>query len=255
MDRRSEVRAVIDGHHPRFGRIVPWTLDAFIFFSALSVGIETEPNLPSWAVRFLALAEIVIVAVFTVEYALRIYAAENRWRYIRSFWGLVDLAAILPFYLSLGWVDLRGVRVLRLLRLFRLLKIARYSAAADRLGAAIFDVKEELIVFGAFAIVTLYLCAVGIYYFEHDAQPQKFVSVFDCMWWAAVTLTTVGYGDIYPITTGGRIFTVLVLFLALGVIAVPTGLVGSALMKLRGKGELSVDHGDKPAGRGPDGAG
>ncbi len=246
MDWRGQIRRALNGEDPRLGRAVFWVLDGFIVFSALSVGLETEPSLPAWVLRFLGVAEIVTVAVFTVEYALRIFAAENRWAYIRSFWGLVDLVAIAPFYLALG-IDLRGVRALRLLRLFRLLKIARYSRATERLGTAIKEVREELVVFGAFSLVTLYLCAIGIYNFEHDAQPDKFASVFDSMWWAAVTLTTVGYGDIYPVTAGGRIFTVLVLFLALGVIAVPTGLVGSALMKLRGKEEEpALERAERP---------
>ena len=91
----------------------------------------------------------------------------------------------------------------------------------------------ELIVFVGFALFTLYLCGIGIYYFEHAAQPKAFASVFDGMWWATVTLTTVGYGDVYPITAGGRAFTVVVLFMALGAIAVPTGLISAALTRLR----------------------
>jgi voltage-gated potassium channel len=112
--------------------------------------------------------------------------------------------------------------------------MARYTGAIERLTAAIRMVREELIVFGVVACLTLYLCAIGIYYFENEAQPEAFSSVFSSMWWAAVTLTTVGYGDVYPVTTGGRIFTIVVLFMALGVVAIPTGLVSSALTKLRG---------------------
>ena len=89
--------------------------------------------------------------------------------------------------------------------------------------------------FGAAAVIVLYVCALVIYQFEHDAQPDAFASVFDAMWWAAVTLTTVGYGDVYPVTPVGRIFTVLMLFVALGIIAVPTGLVASALSAIRAK--------------------
>ena len=117
--------------------------------------------------------------------------------------------------------------------MFRLLKMIRYSGAADRIGASFRMVREELIVFGLTSFLTLYFCAIGIYYFEHEVQPDKFSSVFDSMWWSAVTLTTVGYGDSYPITAGGKIFTVLVLFVALGVIAIPTGLVSSALGRVR----------------------
>lgn len=93
--------------------------------------------------------------------------------------------------------------------------------------------KEELIVFGAAALIIFYLASVGIYFFENEAQPQNYGSVFSSMWWAVATLTTVGYGDVYPITAGGRIFTFFVLITGLGVVAVPTGLIASALSQAR----------------------
>lgn len=95
---------------------------------------------------------------------------------------------------------------------------------------------------GAAAVVVLYVCALVIYQFEHDAQPEAFASVLDAMWWAAVTLTTVGYGDIYPVTPIGRLFTVLMLFVALGIIAIPTGLVASALSAIRAKEAAAEDR-------------
>jgi voltage-gated potassium channel len=232
MDWRTHVRTALDGEHPRIGRSVVLVLYALIIFSTLSISIETLPDLPSWAISVLADAEFAVVGVFTVEYVLRIATAPDRLAYVRSFFGIVDLLAILPFYLSLG-VDLRALRAIRLLRLFRLLKIARYSAATRRMGIAIRSAKDELIIFGSCAVFILYLCAIGIYYFEHDAQPEAFSSVFAAMWWAAVTLTTVGYGDVYPVTIGGRVFTVVVLFVALGVIAIPTGVISSAMARLR----------------------
>jgi voltage-gated potassium channel len=237
MDWRAHVRTALDGNHPGVGRGIKFCIFGLIVFSTLAIGVETLPDLPHWMRVGLAVAEVVVVAVFTVEYALRIAVAPDRLAYVRSFWGIIDLVAILPFYLGLLFagfgVDLRAVRALRLLRLFRLLKMARYSIAMDRLAAAFRMVREELVVFGVAALVTLYLAAIGIYYFENEAQPEAFSSVFASMWWAAVTLTTVGYGDIYPVTTGGRIFTVVMLLVALGVIAVPTGLVSSALSRVR----------------------
>src|SRR5690606_11869895 len=149
-----------------------------------------------------------------------------------SFFGLVNLAAIAPFYLATG-LDLRSVRILRLLRLLRIIKLFRYNRAAQRLARAFVQVRHELVLFIVLIVVLLYLSAVGIYYFENEAQPDKFKSVPHSMWWALATLTTVGYGDIYPITAGGRFFTFIVLILGLGVIAVPTGLVASALTNAR----------------------
>ena len=154
--------------------------------------------------------------------------------------------AILPFYLAVG-VDLRAVRTFRLLRLIRILKLARYSAAIRRLHRAAIIVREELVLFLNVALILIFLSAVGIYYFESSSQPEQFASVFHSLWWAIVTLTTVGYGDVFPITTGGRVFTFFVLFLGLGIVAVPTGLFASALSKAREEEEDT--HGPQWADR------
>lgn len=149
-----------------------------------------------------------------------------------SFYGVIDLLAILPFYLGI-FVDLRTLRLVRVLRLLRILKLARYNMALMRFGRAIYLAKEELIIFTMASFVLLYLAAVGIYHFEHEAQPDVFRSIFDALWWAVATLTTVGYGDIYPITNGGRLFTFGILMVGLGMIAVPTGIVASSLSAIR----------------------
>lgn len=178
--------------------------------------------MPARAKRMLHYFEIVSVMVFTVEYALRVWVARPKGRYIFSFLGLVDLIAILPFYLGLV-IDLRSVRVLRLLRLFRIFKLVRYNTAVRRFHRALLIAKEELVLFLTVTIILLYLAAVGIYHFEHDAQPEAFASVFHSLWWSIITLTTVGYGDVYPITLGGRVFTFLLLIVGLGIVSVPAG--------------------------------
>ena len=249
MDWRTHARAALDGQHPVLGRSVILLLYGLIGFSAISIGIETLPNLPRWAAVLLGAGEVITVAAFTAEYALRIAIAPKKLAYVRSFFGIVDLLAILPFYLSLG-VDLRALRAYRLLRLFRLFKLARYHTALGRLGRAISMVSAELVVFALFAVFTLYLCGIGIYYFEHTVQPRAFTSVLDGMWWAVVTLTTVGYGDIYPITAGGRMFTAVVLFVALGAIAIPTGLISAALARLRAMDEDTTAVDDARGGGG-----
>jgi len=130
-------------------------------------------------------------------------------------------------------VDLRAVRVLRFFRVFRVFKVLRYTKAIQRLKNAFSDVKEELVVYVMATMILVYLASVGIYYFESEAQPKQFGSIFHCLWWAIVTLTTVGYGDAFPITVGGRIFTSVVVILGIGTVAVPTGLLASALAKPR----------------------
>lgn len=238
MEWRQQVQAALDGVHPTLGRRVVYVVYGLIFVSTLSIGVETIPVLPAWLRSTLEVAEMAVIAAFSAEYLLRIAVAPRPLRYIFSVWGLIDLVAVLPFYLSLGG-EFRAVRALRLLRLFRLIKAFRFGTAVDRMAAAFRIVREELVVFGVAALIVLYLAAVGIYYFENEAQPETFSSMFASMWWAAVTLTTVGYGDSVPVTTGGRVFTVLVLLIALGVIAVPTGLISSALSRLRQAKPLS----------------
>jgi voltage-gated potassium channel len=208
------------------------TSHAIVVASLITFSMETLPDLGARSRQWLSLLEVIAIALFTVEYALRIVAAENRLRFVFSFYGLIDLIAILPFYLSLS-VDLLAIRALRLLRVFRILKLLRYTRAMERLRSAFDEVKEELVLFLFTALLVVFLSSAGIYYFEHQVQPQAFGSIFHCMWWAIVTLTTVGYGDVYPITLGGRIFTTFVLLSGVGIVAVPAALLSSALTKAR----------------------
>jgi len=228
----ATLKQIVEGRDTPLGRGFDLGVQLLIVFSLVTFSIETLPNLSSTTFRFLQVAEAVTVILFTVEYLLRILVADRKVSFIFSFFGLVDLLAILPFYVSTG-VDLRSVRAFRLLRLFRTFKLVRYSAAIRRFHRAVLIAKEEIVLFGFAAILLLYLSAVGIYYFENEAQPEAFASVFHSLWWAVCTLTTVGYGDVYPITTGGRIFTFLVLVTGLGIVSVPAGLVASALSKAR----------------------
>src|SRR5262245_3812040 len=141
---RERVRSVLEGEHPRWGRTFEYLIYALIVVTMIGVTLETLPNLPnSWKIALAGL-EVAVVAIFTVEYVLRIFAAQKPLGYILSFWGLVDLVAIAPFYLSLG-LDLRALRSLRLLRLLRMLKALR--RAGDRIGAAFVRVREELALF------------------------------------------------------------------------------------------------------------
>lgn len=214
--------------HPVAGGLIA----ALILFSTVCFSLETLPNIRATTRVFLYYSEIIVVAIFTAEYLYRIAVSQNRLKFIFSFYGLVDLIAILPFYLATA-VDLRTLRLLRLLRLARLLKLVRYHRAIARLGKAFMLARDELIIFTLGTLILLYLAAVGIYYFEHTAQPDKFRSIFDSLWWAVTSLTTVGYGDIYPITVGGRVFAFVVLMLGLGLVAMPTGIMASALTSIK----------------------
>ena len=163
---------------------------------------------------------------------LRVFVSKKPFKYIFSFYGVIDILAILPFYLN-RFLDLRFLRAFRIFRIFRALKLIRYNKALNRFNRAFKIVKEELVLFFIVTLILLFITSAGIYSFEHEAQPDVFKSVFHSAWWSIVTLTTVGYGDVYLITLGGKVFTFFVLIIGIGIIAVPAGLVGTALSKAR----------------------
>jgi voltage-gated potassium channel len=212
----------------RIGKTFDWSVYALVIYSILTFALETLPEAARYG-AFFTWSERVVVAIFTIEYVLRI--AGGGWRYACSFYGVIDLAAILPFFLSFGIVDLRAIRTLRLLRLLRIAKLWRYAAAWQRLKSAFVEVKDELVVYCVITAALIFLASVGIYYCEHDAQPETFRSVFHAMWWAVCTLSTVGYGDVYPVTLFGKIFTAFILILGLSIVSVPSGLIASALVR------------------------
>jgi len=236
------LKQIIKTRETRAGRTLDYFIQFMILFSLVSFSIETLPDLSDVMIKSLRYLEIFTVLIFTIEYVLRIAVADKKLHYIFSFYGIIDILAILPFYLSTG-IDLRSVRVFRLFRLFRAFKLLQFSEAASRLGKAFKDVKNEFIVFFIAAMFVLYISAVGIYYFENEAQPEAFKSIFHCLWWAVATLTTVGYGDIYPITAGGKIFSSIIVFIGLGIVAVPTGLIASSLSSSLKKDEENDDKG------------
>ena len=222
--------------------VFTWCITGLILYSVLCFSLETLPDLGPSARLFLHVSEIVVVVLFTIEYLIRFALAKQRLKFVFSFYGLIDLMAILPFYLEFA-VDLRSLRLVRLLRLLRVLKLARYNMAFQRFFKALYLAKEELLIFTIASVAVLYLAAVGIYHFEHHAQPHAFRSIFDSLWWAVATLTTVGYGDIYPVTDGGRFFTFVVLIIGLGLVAMPTGIIAAALSEVRQRSDGSNDDG------------
>jgi len=224
------LKKIIEDTDTKTGRAFDLTIQILIVYSLITFSISTLPGLSHTAQQFLHLSQITVVAIFTIEYVLRIVVADRKLGYIFSFYGVIDLMAIFPFYITYA-VDLRAIRIVRLLRVFRIFKVARYVKAVERYGTAFKSIKEELVVFFGATFFLIYLSAVGIYYFEHIAQPEAVQSIFHSLWWAIATLTTVGYGDIVPITIGGKIFTFFILMIGLSIVAVPAGLLAVALQK------------------------
>ena len=227
---KQYLKNIVEINDNRKSRIFAYFIQILIFVSILSFSFETVPDLEPSTRKILRIIEIFSVIIFTIEYVLRIYVSDKKSKFIFSFFGIIDFLAILPFYLSLG-VDLRSLRALRFLRLFRILKLMRYNKAIERFSRAISLAKEEVLLFLIVTLILIYFSAVGIYYFEHEVQPENFASIFDSLWWAIITLTTVGYGDVYPITVGGKVFTFFILMIGLGIVAIPTGIISSALTK------------------------
>jgi voltage-gated potassium channel len=228
----QKIKTIVERNDTRWGRVFDICIQSLIVISLVSFSFETIPTLKEWQRELLGRLEFIIVIIFTIEYLLRIIVADRKLKFIFSFFGIIDLVAILPFYLATG-IDLRSIRAFRLFRLLRAFKIVRYSNALKRFRQAIMIAKEEFLLFLFMTLILLFLSGAGIYFFENPSQPEVFSSIFSSLWWAVATLTTVGYGDIYPITAGGKIFTFFILIIGLGIISIPTGLLASALTRAR----------------------
>jgi len=229
---KDKLKALIEDNTTKSGKMFDYFIQLLILISLVAFSVETLPNNSEETKQLLSIIEIFCVFVFSIEYVLRIYVAEKPLKYIFSFYGIIDLLAILPFYLKTT-IDLRSLRAFRIFRIFRALKLIRYNRALHRFHLAAKIVKEEIILFFMVTAILIFLSASGIYFFENEAQPALFSSIFHSLWWAIVTLTTVGYGDVFPITLGGKIFTFFVLIIGIGVVTVPAGLVATALTKAR----------------------
>ena len=229
---REKLRILVEDNTTKGGRIFDYFIQFLILVSLISFSIETLPNNSPLTEQLLFNIEVFCVAIFSIEYILRVVSAKNPFHYIFSFYGIIDLLAILPFYITAP-IDLRALRAFRVFRIFRALKLIRYNKALNRFHIAAKIVKEEMVLFFIVTAILIFLSAAGIYFFENEAQPDTFSSIFHSIWWAIVTLTTVGYGDTLPITVGGKIFTFFVLLIGIGVVTVPAGLVATALTKAR----------------------
>ena len=187
--------------------------------------------------------------VFSGEYLLRIWSCVEDQEFSKPLTGrlkfsftalaIVDLLAILPFYLPMILpLDLRLIRGIRLFRLFRLFKMGRYSQSLRTVGAVLKSQREELMI-TVFAVLMLLVISSSILYFvEHEAQPDAFSSIPHSMWWAVATLTTVGYGDIYPITSLGKFLGAIIAFLGIGIFALPAGILASGFSEVIQKGKV-----------------
>jgi len=245
--RNLEPSARPEGGLSLFNRVIVW----LIILAAVVAILETEETLRGAMPEVFWIAELFIVMVFSIEYLARVYAAgedprysgfRGRLRFITSWWAIVDLLAILPFILTGGAYNSFIIRLLKLLRLLRVARVGRFSQAWVSLSDAIYGRRFELALSGAVAFLIMLISSAFLYVLEGDTQPDAFGSIPRALWWSVATLTTVGYGDVTPVTVMGRIFAGLTAIAGIGLIAMPTGILAAAFSEaMQNRKELAKD--------------
>ena len=234
-------------------RVFNYFLILLILANVLAVMLATVESIAQQYRLELFVFEVFSVAIFSIEYALRVWSSvelypddippwKARLKYVFSLMAIIDLLAILPFYLGLFFeLDLRFLRVMRLLRVF---KLGRYSFAMQMLLDVLRREFKTFIAIGTVLLVLMVIASSGIYLIEHKVQPDKFGSIPESMWWAMATLTTVGYGDVVPITPIGKFFGGMITLMSMGMVALPAGILASSfseeLRKRREKFRVKV---------------
>jgi len=219
--------------------------DAFILtlilLNVVAVIVGTVKSVEARFQSALRWFEVFSVVVFTVEYLARVWACASQSEYSRPLIGrlrfmlrpiaIIDLLAVLPFYLTFFTADLRFIRALRLFRLFRVAKLGRYSSSLRLFGRVFRNKKEELTVTMMVMLMMILMSASFMYFAENEAQPDKFPDIPSTVWWAVMTLTTVGYGDVFPITPLGKCLTMVIAILGIGMFALPVGIFGAGFVE------------------------
>ena len=229
------------GEGDRTSFAVDVALATLIVFNVLAAIVQTvEPVYDAYRAWFDGF-ELFSVIVFSLEYLLRVWACtvspayehpvRGRIRFALSPMAVIDLLAIIPFFLSALPFDLRMLRAIRMIRLLRILKIARYSETLQMLGSVIYARRNELLVTTLAVTVLLIFASTLMYYAEREVQPELFSSIPAAMWWGVATLTTVGYGDIYPISPLGKLIGAAIAVLGIGLFALPAGILGSGFVE------------------------
>ncbi|MBL8728682.1 MAG: ion transporter [Planctomycetes bacterium] len=232
MPLRERLHEIVFEADTRAGRAFDVGLLVLILGSVVAIALESVPDLGAEHRAGLRALEWVFTALFTLEYAVRLYCVRNPFAYARSFFGVIDLLAILPAYLGLVFVDTHSlgiVRVLRLVRVFRVLKLVQFLGEASVLRAALRRSLHKIIVFLLAVICMVIVLGTAMYVVEGSAS--GFDSIPRGIYWAIVTLTTVGYGDIAPKTVAGQALASFVMLLGYGILAVPTGIVSAELVR------------------------
>ena len=210
-------------------------IDSFIYvlilLSTLAIILESDQELSKTYHRLFQNFEVISVFIFSIEYIYRTllnFRRNQNFKYNFSFYGLIDLIAVLPFFLPMAFAfDSRSLRILRLIRALRVLKVSQHSKAVKHLLQVFKQIKAELILTFFLSLILIVFSGIVVFYAENPSQPDVFNNIGNSIWWALATLTTVGYGDIYPITILGKIIASFVAIVGIGLIAIPTGLISA----------------------------
>ena len=216
--------------------------DKFIYIliiaNVIAMILESHVSIKNVYGSYFHIFEAISIYIFSLEYLYRIRLSfqekkmKGVYKYVFSAYGLIDLISILPFFLNqLVKVDGRFLRILRLFRLTRIFKLGRGSSSLKLFIKALNGVKNELKFTLFLSLLAILFSASAIYYLEHEAQPEKFSSITESIWWATVSLATVGYGDVYPVTAGGKIFASIISLIGIGIVAIPTGIISASFVE------------------------
>lgn len=236
--RREQLWRVIFLSDTRAGRLFDLVLLGLIGLSVLTVVLESVDELRRVHGRLFLTLEWTFTALFTLEYLARLWVVRRRWRYARSFFGVVDLLSILPAYIELvlpGTHYLMALRILRLMRLFRVLRMAEYLGEAGVLLNALSAGRRKILVFLASVLSLVFVEGTVMYVLERESNPD-FANIPQSVYWAIVTITTVGYGDVAPVTVLGKMMASVIMLTGFAIIAVPTGIVTTEIgREMRGR--------------------
>jgi voltage-gated potassium channel len=251
MSLRKRVDEVVGAGRPgdKLNRAFGIFIMTLIGLNVVALVAESVKSIHTYCPRLFSIFELVSVILFTVEYVARLWSCVEKPAYHKPLLGrlrfavtplaIIDLLAILPFYLPFLGLDLRFLRILRMMRIFRIAKLGRYSHSLQILQQVMAAKKEQLLC-TLFVLVLLVIVAASLlYYAENSDQPDKFSSIPAAMWWAICTLTTVGYGDIYPMTALGKVMASIIAILGVGVFALPAGILGAGFVE-------EMAHNQKP---------
>jgi len=210
-----------------------------IVISILSLMLSTVDSFHEKYGDMITTTRNIIMPIFIIEYILRLYASgikpkyrgiQGKIKYIFSVYALIDLVAIFPYILANSGIDSAFVRSLRLLRIFRLFRVKKYALFIKQIKTITARLKEEFMVLLFYTFILLIVLSFAIFEIEHNAQPDVFSNVFQTMWWAVATLTTVGYGDMYPVTVAGKVITAIITIVGIAFVAIPGGMFASEFM-------------------------